>query len=106
MELKAAKNAAGVWAKTNWDLLLKERETERNDNSELAIATGTQKLVAGTKINPNTAARDELMLLPGVGEVTANRIIEARPYKKLEDLLDVDGIGVKTLERLEPFLKF
>lgn len=56
-------------------------------------------------INPNTAARDELMKLPGVGEVTANRIIESRPYSKPEDLLEVSGIGKQTLLQLEPFLE-
>ena len=60
---------------------------------------------AGQKVNPNTAARDQLMLLPGVGEITANHIIEARPYKVPRDLLDVDGIGPKTLEKLQPFIQ-
>jgi DNA uptake protein ComE-like DNA-binding protein len=46
------------------------------------------------------------MKLPGVGEVTANRIIEARTFSKLEDLDEVDGIGKQTLLRLAPFLVF
>lgn len=105
LELQAAKRGAGAWAKTNWDLLPGEREAERQENDELAIASGTTKLTTGSKINPNTAARDELMLLPGVGEVTANRIIQARPFQKPEDLLNVEGIGPKTLERIKPFLE-
>lgn len=105
VELQSAKRGVGAWAKTNWDRLPGERQAERQENGELAMATGTVKLASGTKINPNTAARDELMLLPGVGEVMANRIIQARPFKKPEDLLDVEGIGPKTLEKLEPFLK-
>jgi competence protein ComEA len=104
VELQSAKRGVGAWAKTNWDLLPAERQAERQENDELAMAAGNAKLVPGAKINPNTAARDELMLLPGVGEVTANRIIQARPFRKAEDLLNVEGIGPKTLERLEPFL--
>lgn len=104
VELLAAKRGMGVWAKTNWDLLSEERREERRDAEELEIAIAKPKLEVGTKINPNTAARDQLMLLPGVGEVTANRIIEARPFGKLADLLEVDGIGPKTLERLEIYL--
>ena len=46
------------------------------------------------------------MKLPGVKEVTANRIIEARPFAKLEDLNEVIGIGKQTLLKLEPFLVF
>jgi len=105
VELQSAKRGVGVWSKTNWDLLPSERQAERRENDELAMAAGDAKLAHGTKINPNTAARDELMLLPGVGEVTANRIIQARPFRKAEDLLKVEGIGTKTLEALEPFLQ-
>ena len=36
------------------------------------------------------------MRLPGVGEVTANRIIEARPFKDVQGLRNVEGIGPKT----------
>ena len=45
------------------------------------------------------------MKLPGVGEATANRIIEARPFKTPKDLLKVEGIGPKTWARLAPFLE-
>ena len=105
VELQAAKRGVGTWAKTNWELLPAERQAERQENDELAMAAGNAKLAPGAKINPNTAARDELMLLPGVGEVTANRIIQARPFRKPDDLLNVEGIGPKTLEKLEPVLR-
>lgn len=105
VELQSAKRGAGAWAKTNWELLPAERHAERQENDELALAAGAAKLAPGAKINPNTAARDQLMLLPGVGEVTANRIIGARPFRKPEDLLNVEGIGPKTLKDLEPFLQ-
>lgn len=105
VELQAAKKGMGAWAKTNWDLLPEERQTERQENEDLDLAVGARKLKSGDKINPNTAAREQLMLLPGVGEVTANRIIEARPFTKPQDLLKVQGIGPVTLRRLEPFLQ-
>jgi competence protein ComEA len=104
VEFQAAKRGVGVWAKTDWDLLPDERQAERQEKDELGIAVAAPKLKSGATLNPNTAARDKLMLLPGIGEVTANRIIEARPFTKAEDLLNVDGIGLKTLERLRPFL--
>ncbi|RYD82522.1 MAG: hypothetical protein EOP84_09260 [Verrucomicrobiaceae bacterium] len=105
VELQSAKRGIGAWAKTNWDLLPKERQTERQETEELGLAAGQPKLQPGKKINPNTAARDELLLLPGVGEMTANRIIQARPFRQAKDLLNVEGIGPKTLERLNPFLQ-
>ncbi len=104
VELVAAKAGTGTWAKTNWDLLPTERHEQRKEDAELEMAAETVKSPTAFMINPNSAARDELMKIPGVGEVTANRIIGGRPYKTLADLLNVEGIGPKSLERLTPYL--
>jgi competence protein ComEA len=45
------------------------------------------------------------MRLPGVGETLADRIIENRPYTRLTDLLEVDGIGPATYRALKPMLR-
>jgi len=45
------------------------------------------------------------MALPGIGPVLARRIVEGRPYARVEDLLKVKGIGPATLERLRPYLR-
>jgi competence protein ComEA len=52
------------------------------------------------KVNINTATASELETLTGVGPSTAQKIIENRPYEKIEDLLDVSGIGESTLEKI------
>ena len=106
LELQAARLGKGIWAKTDWMALPDERRAQREEEAELAEATGDAELAAGTKIDPNTAARDDLMRLPGVGEKTANLIIGGRPYRKIEDLDRVDGIGEGTLKKLKPFLVF
>ncbi len=105
LELQAAKRGVGIWAKTNWDDLPTERQIQRSEDQELKLATAKPTLPATFTLDPNTAARDDLMKLPGIGEEMANRIIEGRPYDKPEALLEVSGIGPKSLARLAPYLK-
>jgi competence protein ComEA len=52
------------------------------------------------RIDINTASERLLLTLPGVGPVTARRLIEGRPYHRVEDLLRVPGIGPVRLEAL------
>ena len=58
--------------------------------------------------NLNRAGLDELMALPGIGEVRAHSILEHRrqngPFRSVEELVDVSGIGWTTLERLRPLV--
>ena len=53
-----------------------------------------------------TATLEELQLLPGVGASRAQAMIETRKerggFKRVEDLLEVKGIGERSLERLRP----
>jgi len=104
LELQAAQRGAGVWAETDWDKLPEERQLERREEAELALATDPLAGLEKNSVNPNTAARDELMRLPGIGEVTANRIIEHRPFATLDQLDRVPGIGPATLRQIRPFL--
>ena len=56
----------------------------------------------GQKININSATQEELESLPMIGPVLAKQIIDYRtangPFKKIEDIVDVPGIGPKTFE--------
>lgn len=59
-------------------------------------------------ININTAGKAMLMTLPGIGETTALRIIEWRethgPFPDVEALLNIQGIGSKTLEEILDYI--
>lgn len=52
-------------------------------------------------VNINSATKEQLTTLNGVGESTAEKIIQGRPYEQIEDLLDVSGIGEATLANFE-----
>ncbi len=55
----------------------------------------------GGCISINNATSEELETLNGVGPSTAQKIIDGRPYTKIEDLLNVSGIGEATLNKFK-----
>lgn len=66
-------------------------------------------MLPGGLIDLNAASSEALEILPGVGPVRAAAIIAERErrggaFSRVEDLLDVSGVGSKTLERLAPHL--
>ena len=77
----------------------------------LPLALAAAPLVATALtgvVNVNTASAEELSLLPGVGPARARAIIELRQqrggFKRVEDLLEVKGIGESSLAKLKPYL--
>ena len=62
---------------------------------------------ADRKVNLNTATQAELIALPGIGPSMANRILalrRVRSFTKVEDLLQVRGIGESKLNKLRPYV--
>lgn len=57
-------------------------------------------------VDINHASVEELTTLPGIGKVTARRIVEFRekngPFRRLEDLLIIRGISEKRLQQILP----
>lgn len=59
-------------------------------------------------VNINNASKDELMTLNGIGETTADKIIDYRlinPFQSIYDLLNIEGIGEKTFAKIKDFIK-
>ncbi len=101
LELVASRRESGIWAKTDWEKLPAERLLERKEETQLGLAIGKKKIAPAAMLDLNTAARDELMSIPGIGEKTAIRIIEGRPYATFEELDKVEDIGPKLLDTLK-----
>ena len=75
--------------------------------SSNATRQAAKPAVAGA-ININAASATELEALPGIGAKTAGRIIEYRqkngPFKKIEELMNVRGVGEKNFLKLKPLI--
>ena len=68
----------------------------------------SSKPMASAALNINTATTADLQKLPGIGAATAERIVEYRqkngPFKKVEELMNVRGIGEKSFLKLKPLI--
>lgn len=109
LEIQAIKKGLGIWAKTNWEKLPAERQLLRREKAEAKIAKDQNNPDPDFKIDPNKATKKELMDLDGIGEVLADRIIEARkksPFLKTDDLLGIKGLSKPSLEKISPHLVF
>ena len=62
------------------------------------------KLVSGQKVNINTASKEQLDALPGIGSTKAQAIIDGRPYEKIEDIMKVKGIKQGVFNKIKDFI--
>ena len=73
-----------------------------------ALSSGATKKPPLKPININTANAEELEQVPGIGPVTAEKILQMRKsygaFKSVDDLLSIRGIGKKRLEKMRKYL--
>ena len=79
-----------------------------NEDNKLEIKDKEQNdEIKEEKININTASKEELMMISGIGEGKANKIIEYRSnnrFNKIEDIMNVSGIGESIFEKIKEYI--
>jgi comEA protein len=74
----------------------------------LAVSLPAKKKPPAAPINLNTASSEELQQVPGIGPVTAEKILQMRKsygaFKSVDDLSAIRGIGPKRLEKMRKYL--
>lgn len=86
------------------DTIIVTGEVSAEAVEDTSASTAIVEEQAAGLININTADAAELMKLKGVGEKTAEKIIEYRvqtPFEKPEDIMNVKGIGEKKFEDIK-----
>lgn len=96
------------WVAKNLNLALKVTDGEKiyiPKEGEAAVADQSSADEVSGLININTATESELDSLPGVGSVTAGKIIDGRPYTSIDELLDKKIVGNSEFEKIKDLIR-
>ena len=106
LEISAMLKRVGIWSESNPDRIAELRAKQRSEESELEKIKNqvTKAKVPQGPLDLNTATKKELQSIKGIGPVLAERIIAGRPYRTVDDLLKVKGIGTKSLEKIRAYV--
>ncbi|MCA1562779.1 MAG: helix-hairpin-helix domain-containing protein [Acidobacteria bacterium] len=78
------------------------------DQAKAKPAPAKPAVTSASPVNINTASSSQIEVLPGIGARTAERIVEYRQknggFKKIEELMNVKGIGEKSFLKLKPLI--
>ncbi len=105
LEISAMLKGSGIWSESDPDRITELRAKQRKEDRELQEMQSQVEKATSPKglLDLNTATEKELQSIKGIGTVLASRIIAGRPYKTVDDLLKIKGIGHKKLEQMRPY---
>lgn len=107
LESAAMLKRQGIWAATDPEVITKLRELQREEEQEIkdVLKESSGKHAKPGQVELNTATTRDLQSISGIGPVLAARILAGRPYKTVDDLRRVTGIGDKLLEQIRPYVR-
>jgi len=83
---------------------------KNNKVYKISQIAGKHKIALGIPLNINTAGLHDLMALPGIGQITAQRILDHRKsrgkFNNKQELMEVKRIGPKTYNKIEKYLTY
>jgi len=106
IETSAMLKRVGIWSESDPDQIAEFRAEQRREDQELKEFQSQVKKAkfSGGLLDLNTASKEELMSINEIGPVLAERIMGRRPYKTVDGLIKVKGIGPKKLEKIRPYV--
>jgi competence protein ComEA len=82
--------------------------SDKAEKLSWARIDNARRLALGMPIDLNSAMKDDLLLIPGIGEITAQKILALRNkkvrFKNIEELMETDGIKKKKFIKLKKYL--
>jgi DNA uptake protein ComE-like DNA-binding protein len=102
LEAAAMMQRRGAWADSDPDQIVALRAERRREEHDLDAVRNSVKAaekVSESKVRLNAATLEELKTIPGVGDVTARRIIDGRPWKSWDSLGVLKGVGPATIAK-------
>ena len=106
LETSAMLKRIGIWSESDPERIAEFRAKQRSEDQELKELQSQVKKARFSDglLDLNTVSKEKLMFINGIGPVLAERIIAGRPYKTIDDLLKVKGIGSKKLEKIRLYV--
>ena len=83
------------------EIMISNTSTTPLPTSEIEQNTDAGTENGSNCVNINNDSLEKLDSLPGIGPVMAQKIIDGRPYEKIEDLLNVSGIGESLFSKIK-----